>query len=71
MRSFEDWWRTVPVELQRKARRGDEKNKPLLNQINYAFLTLHLAGKHNAKPSYEELKNWLHSGQVDVVRMNK
>jgi len=71
MRSFEDWWRTVPIELQQKTRRGDEKNKPLLNQINYAFLNLHLAGKHDAKPSYEELKNWLHSGQVDVLRMNK
>jgi len=71
MRSFEDWWRTVPVELQQKTRKGDEKNKPLLNQINYAFLNLHLAGKHDAKPSHEELKNWLHSGQVDVLRISK
>jgi hypothetical protein len=71
MRSFEDWWRTVPMDLQQKTRRGDEQNKPLLNQINYAFLNLHLAGKHDAKPSHEELKNWLHSGQVDVLRMNK
>ena len=71
MRSFEDWWRTVPMDLQQKTRRGDEQNKPLLNQINYAFLHLHLAGKHDAKPSHEELKNWLHTGQVDVLRMNK
>jgi hypothetical protein len=28
-----------------------------------------LAGKHDAKPSHEELKDWLHSGQVDVLRM--
>jgi hypothetical protein len=27
-----------------------------------------LAGKHDAKPSHEELKDWLHSGQVDVLR---
>jgi len=40
MRSFADWWRTVPIELQQKARRGDEKNKPLLDQINYAILNL-------------------------------
>ena len=33
------------------------------------LLHLHLAGKHDAKPSHEELKDWLHSGQVDVLRM--
>jgi hypothetical protein len=26
-----------------------------------------LAGKHDAKPSHEELKDWLHSGQLDVL----
>lgn len=71
MRKFEDWWKTVPIDLQQKTRKGDEQNKPLLNQVNYALLNLHLAGKHDAKPSHEELKNWLHSGQVDVMRMNK
>ena len=71
VRKFDDWWRTVPADLKTKARRGDEANKPLLNQINYVLLHLHLAGKHDAKPSHEELKDWLHSGQVDVLRMNK
>jgi hypothetical protein len=52
-------------------RRGDEHNKPLLNQVNYALLHLHLSAKHEAKPSHDELKNWLHSGQVDVIRMKK
>jgi hypothetical protein len=47
------------------------ENKPLLNQVNYALLHLHLAGKHDAKPSHEELKDWLNSGQVDVIRVNK
>ena len=69
-RSFEDWWRTVPDDLRSKSRKGDEGNKPLLNQVNYVLLHLHLAGKHDAKPSHEELKDWLHSGQVDVLRMN-
>jgi hypothetical protein len=71
MRSFNDWWKTVPADLQQKSRKGDEQNKPLLNQINYAFLHLHLAGKHYAKPSHEELREWLNSGQIDVLRMNK
>lgn len=70
-RSFDQWWATVPSDLKEKSRKGDEQNKPLLNQINYVLLHLHLAGKHDIKPSHEELKDWLHSGQVDVLRMNK
>jgi hypothetical protein len=70
MQSFNDWWKTVPKDLRNKTRKGDEGNKPLLNQVNYALLHLHLAGKHEAKPTHEELKDWLHSGQVDVLRMN-
>jgi hypothetical protein len=57
--------------LKEKARKGDETNKPLLNQVNYALLHLHLSGKHDSKPSHEELKSWLDGGQVDVIRMNK
>jgi hypothetical protein len=70
-RSFDEWWNTVPSDLKDKARKGDESNKPLLNQVNYVLLHLHLAGKHDSKPSHEELKDWLHSGQVDVLRMTK
>jgi hypothetical protein len=70
-RKFEEWWNTVPADLKQKARKGDESNKPLLNQINYVLLHLHLAGKHDAKPTHDELKDWLHSGQVDVLRMTK
>jgi hypothetical protein len=69
-RSFENWWATVPEDLRQKTRKGDEGNKPLLNQVNYVLLHLHLAGKHDAKLSHNELKDWLHSGQVDVLRMN-
>ena len=69
-RTFEDWWKTVPEDLRIKTRKGDEANKPLLNQVNYVLLHLHLAGKHDAKPSHNELKDWLHSGQVDVLRMD-
>ncbi len=68
-RSYTEWWATVPEDLKTKTRKGDEGNKPLLNQINYVLLTLHLSGKHDAKPSHDELKDWLHSGQVDVIRM--
>ena len=67
-RTFNDWWSNVPSDLKQKARKGDESNKPLLNQVNYVLLHLHLAGKHDAKPSHEELKDWLNNGQVDVLR---
>ena len=69
-RSFEDWWRTVPEDLRNKTRRGDEGNKPLLNQVNYVLLHLHLAGKYDAKPTSEELNAWLHSGQLDVLGLS-
>jgi hypothetical protein len=68
-RSFEEWWSTIPSDLKEKASKDDEANKPLLNQVNYALLHLQLAGKHEAKPSHEELRTWLHSSQVDVVRV--
>ena len=42
----------------------------MLNQVNDTLLNLHLAGKHDAKPTPEELKDWLHSGQVDVLRIS-
>ena len=54
MKSFNDWWKSIPEDLRSKSRKGDEENKPLLNQVNYVLLHLHLAGKHDAKPSHEK-----------------
>jgi hypothetical protein len=47
----------VFLKILGKTRKGDEANKPLLNQVNYVLLHLHLAGKHDAKPSHEELRD--------------
>jgi hypothetical protein len=33
MRSFEDWWRAVPVELQQKTRKGDEKKRATTKKL--------------------------------------
>ncbi len=68
-RSFKDWWNTIPSDLKQKALNGDETNKPLLNQVNFTLLHLGLEGKHEAKPSHGELRTWLHSGQVGVVKV--
>jgi hypothetical protein len=70
MKSFNNWWRTVPEDLRYKSRKGDEVNKPLLNQVKYVLLNLHMAGKHDAKLTHQELRDWLQSGQVDVLRMS-
>jgi hypothetical protein len=40
-----------------------------VRSIDYYYYWM-LAGKHDVKPSHEELKDWLHSGQVDVLRIN-
>ena len=69
-RSFESWWATVPEDLRQKTRKGDEGNKPLLKTGRLCSITSPLAGKHDAKPSHQELRDWLHSGQVDVLRMS-
>jgi hypothetical protein len=69
MKSFNDWWKTVPEDLS-KSRKGDEANKPMLNQVNDVLLNLHLASRHDAKPTHEELKDWLHSGQIDVLKID-
>jgi hypothetical protein len=68
-RSFKDWWNTIPSDLKEKALNGDKSNTPLLSQVNYAFLHQEIEGKHEANPSHGELRNWIHSGQVDVVKI--
>jgi hypothetical protein len=66
-----DWWGTIPIDIREKARKNDEENKPLLNQINYVLVYLHLNGRHDLKPTYEELKEWLRNGQIDVIRIKQ
>jgi hypothetical protein len=68
-RSFNDWWNAIPSDLKEKAHEGDKGNNQSLNQLNHTLLHLDLAGRHDAKPSPEELKDWLRSGQVDVVKV--
>jgi hypothetical protein len=73
MQSFSDWCKSLPEDLRNKSlQNGDEeeRNKPMLNQVNDVLLNLDLAGKHDVKPTYEEIKSWLDGGQVDVLRMS-
>jgi hypothetical protein len=50
-----------------KSLKIDEEDKPLLGEVNAVLLDLDLAGKHDAKPTHEELKDWIYTGQVDVL----
>ncbi|HEX7179375.1 MAG TPA: hypothetical protein VF220_06580 [Nitrososphaeraceae archaeon] len=68
-RSFNEWWNAIPSDLKEETPEGGEGNKQSLNQLNHTLLHLDLAGRHEAKPSHEELRNWLQSGQVDAVRV--
>lgn len=70
VRSFKEWWATVPEDLKKQAKGNDDwtKYKPLLNQINYVLVMLHLQGKHNMKPSGEELLSWVAKGEIDAIR---
>ena len=68
-RSFNEWWNAIPSDLKEKTPEGGEGNKQSLNQLNHTLLHLDLAGRHDAKPSHEELKDWLRSGQINVVRV--
>jgi hypothetical protein len=47
--------------------RLDDESKPSLNQISHTLLQIHLSGKNDSKPSHEELRSWIDSGQVDVL----
>ena len=58
-RSFNEWWNAIPSDLKEKTHEGDEGNKQSLNQLNHILLHLDLVGRRDAKPSYEELRNWL------------
>ncbi|MEM0364873.1 MAG: hypothetical protein QXE95_07480 [Candidatus Nitrosocaldus sp.] len=72
-RKFMEWWNSIPADIRNKAKGNDDwsKYKPLLNQINYAMVALHLQGNHSMKPTSEELLSWIKNGEIDVVRMTK
>lgn len=65
VRSFDEWWTSLPNNL-RKNTRGEGQKRPVLNQLNYAIVHNNLKGTGYLNPSYEELMYWSRSGQVDV-----
>ena len=67
-RSFQDWLSSQDQGLVTKVREGDEPNKPLLNQINWIWVTNLMNKKADLNPSSAELLDWVTSGQIDAMR---
>lgn len=71
VRSFEEWWNSLPKELRLKARMGDEDKKPLLNQINYIWVTNLMNKRLDLNPTSIELLEWIRTGQIDEIRKDE
>lgn len=67
-RSFNEWLGQQDQSLVAKVRAGDEANKPLLNQINWIWVSNLMNKKAELNPSSAELLDWVTSGQIDAMR---
>lgn len=56
------------MELRLKARMGDEDKKPLLNQINYIWVTNLMNKRLDLNPTSIEVLEWIRTGQIDEIR---
>ncbi len=67
-RTYEEWIKTQDQAVAAKVRKGDETNKPLLNQINWIWVNNLMNKKADLNPSSAELLDWVTSGQIDAMR---
>ena len=67
-RTYEEWIKTIDQTLVAATRKGDEPNKPLLNQLNWIWVKNMLDKKSELNPSSAELLDWVTSGQIDAMR---
>ena len=67
-RTYEDWIKSQDQTLVAATRKGDEANKPLLNQLNWIWVKNMLDKKSELNPSSAELLDWVTSGQIDAMR---
>jgi len=70
-RSYDDWIKQQDQALVSKVRAADEANKPLLNQINWIWVSNMMNKKSELNPSAAELLDWITSGQIDAMRKDK
>ena len=67
-RSFTEWLALQDSDLVAKTRANDEDNKPLLNQINWIWVSNLMNQKADLNPSSAELLDWVTSEQIDAMR---
>tara|TARA_Y100000588_G_scaffold364341_1_gene427883 strand:- start:78 stop:302 length:225 start_codon:yes stop_codon:yes gene_type:complete len=67
-RTYEEWIATQDQAKVAQVRKGDEANKPLLNQVNWIWVSNLMAGKPELNPSSGELLDWVTSGQIEAMR---
>ena len=67
-RTFLKWWNSIPNELKEEAKNICNNNKNNYNDIstniNYILLKINLSQMNYMKPTIEELKYWLYTGQI-------
>ncbi len=67
-RSYDEWIKTQDQAVVAKVRKDDEKEKPLLNQLNWIWVKNLMDKKAELNPTSAELLDWITSGQVDALR---
>lgn len=67
-RTYDEWLAQQDKALVAKTRKDDEANKPLLNQINWIWVSNLMNQKADLNPSSAELLDWVTSGQIDAMR---
>ncbi len=67
-RSYADWIKTQDQALVAKVRAGDEKEIPLLNQINWIWVANLMNKKAELNPTAAELLDWVTSKQIEAMR---
>ena len=67
-RTYDEWIKTQDPAVVAKVRKGDEANKPILNQLNWIWCKNMLDKKSELNPSSAELLDWVTSGQIDAMR---
>ena len=71
IRTFAEWWTSLPSDLRKKslevAEENIDDNKKTIDKINYVLYHLNLAANKDKKPTLDEFKFWLQSGQLNWI----
>lgn len=64
-RTFLQWWHSIPNDVKEEAKNICNKdNNSIITNINYILLKIALYQMNCLKPSLEELKYWIYTGQI-------